>query len=296
MLGTARTRRLPLVLVVVLVLVASGCDLRVLVPPGDAPLRYRDLVFPSATKTANVVYGHAVDQLGTNVTLTLDLYQPDGDTVTARPVFVFIHGGSFRGGTKTDANMVDLATTFARKGYVTASINYRLHPTGCSPGGSAASCVTAIEQAKNDAQTAVRWLRANAPTYGLDSTRIAVGGSSAGAITALNVGLDPNDPGDGEHQGWSSSVLFAMGISGSGFYPADPGDATLLDFHGTADPTVPYQWAQNTFADADAKGLTAYLTTWDGAGHVPYAAHRTQIIDETTNLSYWALALYSAPS
>jgi poly(3-hydroxybutyrate) depolymerase len=207
---------------------------------------------------------------------------------------VFIHGGSFAGGTKTSSEIVDMARTFARKGYVTASISYRLDPVGCLPGGDARVCLTAITQAKDDAQSAIRWLRANAHTYGIDTRRIAVGGSSAGAITALNVGLDPAGVVGGANQDQSSAVLFAMGISGAGFYPADPGDATLLDFHGTADTVVPFDWGRNTIDQASAQGNTAFLTSWTGDGHVPYTKHRRQIIDETTNLSYWALALYAA--
>jgi hypothetical protein len=50
-------RRLLCALVVVLALVAVGCDWQKLVPPGDAPLRYRDAVFSAVTTTSNVTYG-----------------------------------------------------------------------------------------------------------------------------------------------------------------------------------------------------------------------------------------------
>src|SRR3954469_20208519 len=116
-----------------LAVVAAGGDLAAI--PGDGPLRYRDEIFSTVTKTADVAYGSAVDQTGANVTLKLDVYRPAGDTVTKRPVIVWVHGGSFRAGSKTSPEIVDEANTFARKGYVTASIDYRLSPTGC--GGSA---------------------------------------------------------------------------------------------------------------------------------------------------------------
>src|SRR5262249_15227758 len=76
-------------------------------PPGAAPLRYRDLVFAGATVTSNVTYGSATDLSNQVVTLTLDVYEPTGDTVTARPAIVWVHGGSFAFGDKTSPELVD---------------------------------------------------------------------------------------------------------------------------------------------------------------------------------------------
>jgi dipeptidyl aminopeptidase/acylaminoacyl peptidase len=67
-----------------------------------------------------------------------------------------------------------------------------------------------------------------------------------------------------------------------------------LLFHGTNDALVPYQWAVDTVNAARAAGLDAYLTTWEGEGHVPYAQHRTQILDQTTNFLYAVLDLAHA--
>lgn len=276
-------------------LVASGCALPLLTPPGTAPLRYRDLVFSTVTTTTNMTYGSAVDQQGHTVTLTLDVYRPSGDTITSRPAIVWVHGGSFSSGDKTSPELVDEATTFAEKGYVNVSINYRLSPDGCSAGAPTASCVTAIVDAMHDAEAAVRFLRANATTYGVDANRIAIDGTSAGAITAMNVGYNPDDPGTSGNPGFSSAVGGAVSLSGAKILgTANAGDAPSLLFHGTADPLVPYQWAVNTVNEAQAAGLTAYLTTWQGAGHVPYVQHRTEILDQTTNFLYWELDLTHA--
>jgi acetyl esterase/lipase len=216
--------------------------------------------------------------------------------VTRRPAIVWVHGGGFSGGTRTSPEIVDEATTFAKKGYVNVSISYRLSPDGCSASGPTANCVQAIIDAQHDAQAAVRFLRANAATYGVDVDRIAIGGTSAGAITALNVGYNAGDPGNSGNPGYSSAVKGAVSLSGAkifGTYGA--GDAASLLFHGTADGLVPYQWAVNTVNDAHAAGLTAFLTTWEGAGHVPYTQHRTEILDQTRNFLYAALDLAHAP-
>jgi acetyl esterase/lipase len=262
-----------------------AADLPNITPPGPAPLRYRDLVFSNVSTTTNVTYGSAVNNSGQTVTLQLDIYEPTGDTVTERPAIVWVHGGSFCCGDKSSAEIVDEATTFARKGYFNVSINYRLEPGGCAGGPS---CGIAILEALADAQTAVRFLRTNEATYGIDETRIAIGGTSAGAITALNVGFTSSeDP--------TSAVGAAVSLSGAHLVTSiDSGDAPSLLFHGTADNVVPYAWAVSTWNQANAAGLDSFLTSWAGAGHVPYAQHRIEILDQTTNFLYWELDLATA--
>jgi para-nitrobenzyl esterase len=280
-----------------LALVAAGVGCGPLVPPpGPAPLRYRDDVFPSVATTADVTYGTAVDNTGQTVALKLDLYEPAGDTVTSRPAIVWVHGGSFCCGSRTSPEIVEEANVFARKGFVTVSIDYRLVAGGCTAGAPLEGCVTGIRFAREDAQTAVRFLRRYADTYRVDPTRIAIGGSSAGAITALNVGYSAENPGPGDHQGHSSAVRAVQSLSGAELAsgPIGPGDAPALLFHGTNDRLVPYSWAQSTVDRATAAGLLAVLRTWEGAGHVPYSQNRTQILDETRNFFYSQLDLANA--
>lgn len=279
------------VLVVALALLATGCGLHQLTPPGNPPLRYRDQVFADVTTTTGITYGNALDQSGNPVTLQLDAYRPTGDTVTKRPAIVWVHGGGFSGGNRTSGEIVDQATTFAKKGYVNVSITYRLTPGGCSAGGVTPQCLIAIRDAQHDAQAAVRFLRANAATYGVDASRIAIGGTSAGAITALNVAAAPDDPGESGNPGFSSAVGAAVSLSGSKIYGQfEKTDGSILMFHGTEDTLVPYQWAVNTLNEAQAAGVVSYLTTYPGEGHVPYI-HRNEIIDQTTSFLYWTLRL-----
>ncbi len=284
-------RRLSLVAAAAIALVLAACD--PLQPPaGPAPLRYRDDVFTTVTKTTDITYGSAVDQNNVRVTLKFDLYEPAGDTVKQRPAIIWVHGGGFSGGDKTSPELVDEANNFARKGYVNISINYRLAPQGCV-GNPGPSCLIGIQQAQYDAQTAVRYLRSKAKKYHVDPTRIAIGGSSAGAITALNVGYSGEQPGPGDHQGVSSSVEAVQSLSGAAIGSATigAGDAPALLFHGTDDPLVPYAWAQATVKAATAAHLVIVLRTFDGDGHVPYLQHRDQILEETRNFFYNELGL-----
>jgi acetyl esterase/lipase len=288
-----RHRSLRLVLACVLLAVA-GCDINLLNPSGPAPLRYRDNVFANVTTTNGIVYGSAVDQSGATVQLVLDKYEPAGDTAASRPAIVWVHGGGFSPGLgRNSPEIVDEATTFAKKGYVGVSIDYRLGG-GCIP--PTTRCAVSIVHAKWDAQAAVRFLRAKAAEWKIDPNRIAIAGTSAGAITALNVAYGPEDVGDSGNPGFSSKVRAAVSLSGAAITTGpNAGEAPALLFHGTADNLVPYQWAVDTVEAARAAGLLVNFTTWQGEGHVPYVQHQQQILDQTRNFLYWALDVAHAP-
>jgi dienelactone hydrolase len=274
------------------VVLAAGCTIPR--PPGDSPLRYRDQVFSSVGLTSNLQYGQAPDANGTPVALRLDLYQPSGDTETSRPALIWVHGGSFSGGDKTNIVPVDVANTFAKMGYVVVSINYRLLGSGCVANPS--NCVVAALEAQHDAQAAVRWLRANAATYKIDPTRIGIGGESAGGITATLVGLHSDDPGTSGNPGFDSKVKGFVSVSGGapGGAFASPGDAPGVLFHGTADGVVNPQWSVDTAVAMLKAGVPAWLQVQNGAGHVPWAQYRSLYLEQADYFLYDALDLAHA--
>lgn len=275
-------------------LAASGCTLPP--PAGDAPLRYRDAVFSTVDRTSDLTYGSAPDLAGNPVTLTLDLYQPAGDTVAERPAVVYVHGGGFTAGSK--AAGATFATAFAKLGYVAVSIDYRLlSPSGC--GGQATPppiCETAARAAQNDAQAAVRWLRRYAATYRIDPDRIAIAGGSAGAVTSLLVGWRSEDPGTSGNPGFSSAVRAASSISGG--VPTNEfigaGDAPAIFFHGTADTTVPYAWAASNAAAMQRAGLAVVFEPFEGAGHGLTGQYGALIRQQTSYFFYAMLDLAHA--
>jgi acetyl esterase/lipase len=277
------------------VAVFAGCTIPP--PPGAAPLRYRDTVFANFSVTRDIQYGSAPDNSGNPVALKLDLYQPTGDTQTQRPAVAWVHGGGFSGGDKSAGPSPDLAGRFAKLGYVTVSINYRLlAPSGCNGGSLNTDCIVAALGAQHDAQAAVRWLRANAATYKIDPTRIGIGGESAGAITSALVGVNSQDPGSSGNPGYPSTVGGWMSLSGGlpGGGGSSSGDAPGLLFHGTADGIVPYQWSVDTQAALFRAGVPVFLETFEGAGHVPYLQFRDLIFQQSDYFFYNFLDLAHA--
>ncbi|MEX2159353.1 MAG: alpha/beta hydrolase [Dehalococcoidia bacterium] len=242
--------------------------------PAAAAERYIDEVFPSVTVTSNIMYGQAIDEFGQLETLRLDVYQPSGDTLSERPAVIFVHGGGFTGGSKTTPSAVDYATRMAKRGFVTASINYRLREAGYSPAEQA----QVVLDAQHDAQAAVRWFRANAAAYDIDADRISIAGYSAGAVTALFVAYNSGDPGDSGNPGYPSTVSAVISVAGNVFDPLiDAGEPPAMLVHGTADSTVPYSGSTEVVARAAEVGITTELHPFPGEGHSIFGEHMTEI-------------------
>lgn len=109
----------------------------------------------------------------------LDLYVQN-TTNGPLPLIIRIHGGAFLGGDKS-SEASSIAALQAR-GYAVASINYRLSSEALFPAGA------------QDVKAAVRWLRANAATYGIDPNRFAAWGWSAGGYFAALLGVTGDQP------------------------------------------------------------------------------------------------------
>lgn len=258
------------------------------VPASADGVRYRDPVFDAIRVVAGIPYGAAVDNFGMLRPLELDLYEPDDDTETSRPAIVFAHGGGFTGGSREDPSITALADAFARRGYVTVSIGYRIRPPGTpgSPtmqdlivGSLAGRLPEAMHDAQHDMQAAVRWLRANAESLGIDPVAIAAGGISAGASMALETAFNPEDPGESGNPGFPSTVAAALSISGA----TDPrriemGAPPVILFNGTNDFTAPFPTALMTCAAATALSNVCELKPYIGSGH-DLDPHRAEIID-----------------
>jgi len=200
--------------------------------------------------------------------LKLDLYSPASDPPgTFRPLIVLIHGGGFKTGDKS--GLANECMSFARKGYVVASINYRVGWTyvsdinmrfpNCAAGGDMSAFKKATYRATQDAHAAIRFLAHNANTYGIDPNWVFVGGGSAGAFTSILLSYM-------QIPEWSTYLTFPvytslgdLRTSGNNFTNTftirgifdncgaifdtafiNPSEnIPLIGFHGDADPIVP---------------------------------------------------------
>lgn len=158
--------------------------------------RYLQPVIANFQTVNGVVYGQATTNTGVNQSLAMDFYLPVESNSAPRPVMMFFHGGSFVGGTRNDAVMTRLCEEFARRGYVTATVSYRLGVSVGITNPLDAEFAKAAIRATQDAKAAVRFLRRSVVEgvtgqsglnpFAIDTNRIFIGGYSAGAITALH--------------------------------------------------------------------------------------------------------------
>lgn len=105
--------------------------------------------------------------------LHIDVFYPEkkGEAV---PGILLIHGGGWASGTKS--HLVPMAQKLAQIGYVAASVEYRLSPEALYPAGIV------------DLKTALKWLKINSASFGLDTSQIATLGTSSGATLASLLG------------------------------------------------------------------------------------------------------------
>ncbi len=131
----------------------------------------------------------------------LDLYRPK-TLQKSLPVIVWVHGGGWSGGDKNPPP--DELYSFVQTGFAVASINYRLSGDVPFP--------AQIE----DCMAAVRWLRANADKYGLDSRHIGIWGHSAGGhlVSLMGTSGDTDEFSSRENSQYSSRVQAVVDYCG----------------------------------------------------------------------------------
>ena len=123
--------------------------------------------------------------------LLMDLYTPKGDSEKKRAAVIVSHGGAMVAGAKddTDQQTVTYCDSLAARGFVAASIEYRMGVTlegsGLTYSIDSADFARSVYRGVQDINAAVRYMRKNADNLGVDPNRIYLVGNSAGAILSL---------------------------------------------------------------------------------------------------------------
>ncbi len=149
--------------------------------------RYTEVQYFDSTEITigtNIQYGIAQDYLGNPDTLLLDLYYPNLgiDSSPKRPFIMLFHGGGFSSGDKQSGDIADLCVHLALRGFVCASVNYRLGHDFSEYGQ-----YKARYRAIQDGHAAMRFVVNNANAVRIDTNWIFVGGQSAGSLLALGM-------------------------------------------------------------------------------------------------------------
>ena len=201
----------------------------------------------------------------------LDIWSTAAKGKTPRPVLVFLYGGGWANGTRTEYSYA--ARPFVEAGYIVVLPDYRKVPEVRFPGF--------VE----DSAAAVKWVQANIAKYGGDPSRVSVAGHSAGAYNALMLALDPQWLGD-------KPVTSAISLAGAAdFYPftskrainamrkfPDPKATQPISFvradappilliHGTADTVVRIRNSNSLYAKQKAAGGAITLRAQQGGSH-----------------------------
>ena len=283
---------------------------------GPAP--ETDEVYAGSTFTVELrsdeVYGQGQSHSDWNapnpeiVDLQLDLYVPENDS-TQRPLVVFTHGGGWSGGDKANENEVALCNFFAERGFVCASINYRLRrdrgtvpiayfdaiAANANASDAERQQALAMYPAGRDCKAAVRWLVANASEIGLDVDAITLMGASAGSFNSiamdvtgpedyrdeLTIEEDPtlasiNPETQYEIQAvvdyWGGADMVHILDEVYGHDSFDSTDAPILILHGTEDDVVPFEKAEELVDIYTSIGVHNELVPLEGQGHGVWGA------------------------
>ena len=171
----------------------------------QAQMRYLDQVF-TQTSVTSTVYGNnhsviTISQLGHTFPIPqrVDIYRPKNDTVTNRPLIIYLPTGNFLpiavngtcGGSITDSSNVDVATRLAKMGYVVAVASYR---QGWQPNLQDElllrfSSINAIYRGVQDVRSCIRYFRKSVAVegnpFGIDPNKVVVWGQGTGGYVSL---------------------------------------------------------------------------------------------------------------
>ena len=219
------------------------------VSPADAGRLFVDPIY-GVSITSNITYAFG-NTTGTSIPLKLDIYSPtnigQGAVPHLSPAVVLQDGGAWTSASKEHERVTTPATYLAQRGFTVVTANYRQindNPVaGPGPWNSLNfpfyiqlyPSANVVRAGIEDFAKAMEWTRANAVTYGIDASRIAAAGGSAGGINALL--LTYNNP----SAAYSPQAVIALVATMYGNHTTiNSGDPPAFLLNSTTDPLVLY--------------------------------------------------------
>lgn len=305
-----------------LAIIGLLCGLFANVTMAQTGQRYAEPVFDEVNIETGIPFSSAIKEGETSpVTLYLDFYEPQGDTILARPLVITVFGGAFVAGSRDYADMVEYCTRLAKHGYATASIDYRLLSIWNL---NSTSLIREAYMAAQDVSSAIRFFKAHSDDYRIDTKQVFLLGDSAGSIAILcELFMDESErpvetfespdlgsmhsSGYDEYAGFSPAVAGAVphwgGVNGLDVIDKEE-YVPLCMIHGTDDTTVPYDsgycfagvmpnlmpfmYGSHTIANyLDEIGITDYeFHPFEGEGHAFYINAIGHLIEDKFNVCF----------
>lgn len=222
--------------------------------------RYQDFLFEEVKATTYTYFTKPEEAL------KVDVYEPTKDTAPQRPLLLYVHGGGFAGGKRDEDRHTQFCKIMAQKGYVAATMDYTLVMKGksFSCDQAAPNKIETFRLTGLDISRAVRYFINQKEVFRIDTTKIVLLGSSAGAEAVLHAAYWNGCRKNNEEVILSDAFQYGGVISMAGaivsldFIRAKSAIPTQL-FHGTCDNLVPYGAAPHHYC---AVGDPGYLVLY----------------------------------
>ena len=219
----------------------------------------------------DIQYGIAVNDQSIEQTLLMDMYYSEGSNSNEKkPVVVLVHGGGFIEGDKKQALYVRMAERFAKAGYVSFSVNYRLITQGKIN-------ITVLDNAVSDLFAAIHWILMHSEEYGVDPNKIIIAGDSAGGAIVVNAAY--SDSGKSLIKGcinlWGGLCFSRINECANqwnepvNYYPVTQDVPPTCIVHGDKDKLVPFRTSEDLANELMRLGVYYELHVFQGAPHYP---------------------------
>ncbi|MBI9070937.1 MAG: alpha/beta hydrolase fold domain-containing protein [Melioribacteraceae bacterium] len=208
-----------------------------------------------------------------SLSLYMDLFLPDANLNVKTPLVIFVHGGGFALGNRTAGH--SFAKHLISENIACASISYTLYMKGksFSCDGVTSEKVKAMQIAANQLWQATAYLIGKAGEINIDTAKIFIAGSSAGAETVLHAAYWDRDEMQLYKNPLANSFKYAGLIAGSGAIMdlnliTNRNNIPTMMFHGDKDPTVPYATAAHHYCPSNSTGWLMFFGSLSIAKHL----------------------------